>query len=29
MTVLQGKQGGILIGGQYADGSEAYYGLGW
>ncbi len=28
-AVLQGKRGGILIGGQYPDGSEAYYGLGW
>ena len=26
---LRGKQGGILIGGKYPGGSEAYYGMGW
>ncbi len=29
IAILQGKKGGILIGGKYQDGSEAYYGLGW
>ena len=28
-AALRGKEGGILIGGVYPDGEEAYYGLGW
>lgn len=29
VATLNSKKGGILIGGIYPDGSEAYYGLGW